>query len=420
MVASSNSPKKEKKEKGTPISQVVVKEQMKETSRVDFSSRPGSDLNEKLILTATFCINHWSVERAGGHETLNLDFTVKLYWKDIRVKDWPSQKDLPENIWRPELMMKPFKAYKDNVAPPTIFDRKQNNCILQYILPLQVLKQNLDEDFYRLQNFPFDSIRLDTFFCFSGEKRLETAKDIDIVYDYKLNNGKKCDVVFTPLNKSGEFRVDACSYALASHASPYSGDVYNDVIFSMQISRDPTYYKWKAQFPTMAIVIISCLTFNASPDEFLGRIEIVIGMFLTSFAIQWTVMERLPPTPYLNNIDYSLVCALAIMGLIVVSHCITNRIFKAGNEELAILLDTWFMVVIVVSYIGTQIFLSLRIRKFMRGSSLRKYKESNDSMNARVTVKEAWYCDLGDEKYKDFKLRTDGSNVGKRIDVGEF
>ena len=75
---------------------------------------------------------------------------------------------------------------------------------------------------------------------------------------------------------------------------------------------------------------------------------------------------------------------------------------------------------IVVTYIGTQIFLSLRIRKFMRGSSLRKYKESNDSMNARVTVKEAWYCDLGDEKYKDFKLRTDGSNVGKRIDVGEF
>eukprot|EP00944_MAST-04C_sp_MAST-4C-sp1_P012490 g12490.t1 len=365
---------KEKKEKGTPISQVVVKEQMKETSRVDFSSRPGSDLNEKLILTATFCINHWSVERAGGHETLNLDFTVKLYWKDIRVKDWPSQKDLPENIWRPELMMKPFKAYKDNTH----------------------------------------------FFCFSGEKRLETAKDIDIVYDYKLNNGKKCDVVFTPLNKSGEFRVDACSYALASHASPYSGDVYNDVIFSMQISRDPTYYKWKAQFPTMAIVIISCLTFNASPDDFLGRIEIVIGMFLTSFAIQWTVMERLPPTPYLNNIDYSLVCALAIMGLIVVSHCITNRVFKAGNEELAILLDTWFMVVIVVSYIGTQIFLYLRIRKFMRGSSLRKYKESKDSMNARVTVKEAWYCDLGDEKYKDFKLRTDGSNVGKRIDVGEF
>ena len=51
---------------------------------------------------------------------------------------------------------------------------------------------------------------------------------------------------------------------------------------------------------------------------------------------------------------------------------------------------------------------------------LRKYKESNDTMNARVTIKDAWYCDLSDEKYKDFKLRTDGSNVGKRIDVDEF
>jgi len=261
--------------------QVVVNEQqqqqMAETKIIDFSTRPGSDINEKLVLHATFCVNNWSVERDSGHETLKLDFMIKLYWKDIRVKDWPNQKDLPENIWRPELMMKPFKAYKDNVEPPTIFDRKENNCILQYILPLQRLEQNLDEDFYRLQNFPFDSIRLDTFFCFSGEKRLETAKDIDVIYDYKLKNGKRCDVVFTPLNKSGEFRVDACSYALASHSSPYSGDVYNDIIFSMQISRDPTFYKWKAQFPTMAIVLVSCLTFNASPEEFLGRIEIVIG-----------------------------------------------------------------------------------------------------------------------------------------------
>ena len=143
-------------------------------------------------------------------------------------------------------------------------------------------------------------------------------------------------------------------------------------------------------------------------------------MFLTSFAIQWTVMERLPPTPYLNNIDYSLICALLVMGLIIVSHFITNRIFKSGNENLAMILDTWFMIIIVTTYIGTQIFLFIRIRNFMKGSSLRKYKESNDTMNARVTIKDAWYCDLSDEKYKDFKLRTDGSNVGKRINVDEF
>ena len=108
------------------------------------------------------------------------------------------------------------------------------------------------------------------------------------------------------------------------------------------------------------------------------------------------------------------------MGLIIVSHFITNRVFKSGNENLAMILDTWFMIIIVTTYIGTQIFLFIRIRNFMKGSSLRKYKESNDTMNARVTIKDAWYCDLSDEKYKDFKLRTDGSNVGKRIDVDEF
>ena len=57
------------------------------------------------------------------------------------------------------------------------------------------------------------------------------------------------------------------------------------------------------------------------------------------------------------------------------------------------------MIIIVTTHIGTQIFLFIRIRNFMKGSSLRKYKESNDTMNARVTIKDAWYCDLTDEKY---------------------
>ena len=178
--------------------------------------------------------------------------------------------------------------------------------------------------------------------------------------------------------------------------------MYNNVIFPCKLV-ESNILQMESTVPTMAIVIM-LFNFNASPDEFLGRIEIVIGMH--KFCHTMDSNGTITTNAVLEQYDYSLVCALAIMGLIVVSHCITNRIFKAGNEELAILLDTWFMVVIVVSYIGTQIFLSLRIRKFMRGSSLRKYKESNDSMNARVTVKEAWYCDLGDEKYKDFKLRT--------------
>ena len=39
---------------------------------IDFSTRPGSDINEKLVLHATFCVNNWSVERDSGHETLKL------------------------------------------------------------------------------------------------------------------------------------------------------------------------------------------------------------------------------------------------------------------------------------------------------------------------------------------------------------
>ena len=52
--------------KSTRTMQVVVNEQqqqMAETKIIDFSTRPGSDINEKLVLHATFCVNNWSVER---------------------------------------------------------------------------------------------------------------------------------------------------------------------------------------------------------------------------------------------------------------------------------------------------------------------------------------------------------------------
>ena len=92
------------------------------------------------------------------------------------------------------------------------------------------------------------------------------------------------------------------------------------------------------------------------------RMETVLAMFLTSFAIQWTVMERLPPTPYLHNVDHSLNAALLSMFLIATLHCVSYRIHMVSPDNAAIF-DMIAFAIVVVIYSGLQLFIFYRIRR---------------------------------------------------------
>jgi len=313
-----------------------------------------------------FTINKWGISRENGHEMLSLDVSLICYWQDDRVRNWPEEKDLPENLWHPEFFSSTFSS-KENVGPPTIANRRENDGFLRWEAPIAPLKKNLDEDFDRLKNFPFDCVRIDSLFCLSGEKRLETTKEITLAFDWKGIDGAQRSVRFVPNPRNGEYAIEGISYGLGLHSSPNNKDTsYNDALLSLHLKRDPTFFIWKAIVPTVAIVCVCFLSYAMDTDDIGSRMETVIGMFLTSFAIQWTVMERLPPTPYLNNVDYSLTAALLSMGLVIVSHCIAFRISK-HNEESAFLFDIGALIFIIIQYCCFQLFIFMRIKR--RGDS---------------------------------------------------
>jgi len=252
-----------------------------------WSDRPGKNSGKPLDVSVVIGISKWHIKTIDGHEHLEATFTVTLKWLDDRLKNW-GDKAVPEKIWKPEFFSVPLQIdFSEKDKLPTIADRNEDNGLLMYEVPLVDLKYNLDDEFHRLLNFPFDSLRLDGFFCLSNELRLENSNDIRLHLNNKTKDGKPHNIYASTTPNRGEFIMTGISYGLATHSSPnIKNQSYDDLVFSLHLQRNPTFYIYKAQVPTIAIVVVSLLTFIYDAADLSDRMETVMGMFLTSFAIQ--------------------------------------------------------------------------------------------------------------------------------------
>ena len=151
------------------------------------------------------------------------------------------EKSGSKNIWKPEFISFPIEADPSRSAEvPTIKDRNADDGWLMYQVPMKKLVLNLNDDFHRLMNFPYDSLRIDGFVCLSGELRLENAKDIVLQLENKNKHGQEQNIMMGASRERSEFILEGLSYGLATHSSPNIKDqVYHDVVFSFPSNQGP-------------------------------------------------------------------------------------------------------------------------------------------------------------------------------------
>ncbi len=77
-----------------------------------------------------------------------------------------------------------------------------------------------------------------------------------------------------------------------THVSPGTGLKYEDVAWSLHFSRVVVYYVHKGMFPLSACIFFGYCSFIISPEELAGRLQLLVAIFLTCFAIQWIITER--------------------------------------------------------------------------------------------------------------------------------
>ena len=99
------------------------------------------------------------------------------------------------------------------------------------------------------------------------------------------------------------------TFGVFKHSSPNTGLVYRDCIWSLHVQRDPTYYIFKGAVPIYVIVAFAFFQFAMDVDaQLTERLNFLVALMLSSFAIQWTVTDRLPRVPFLTSLD-RLICA---------------------------------------------------------------------------------------------------------------
>ncbi|CAD7969386.1 unnamed protein product [Amoebophrya sp. A120] len=275
-----------------------------------------------LPVNAHFWIQEWKVIAADGHEYNKVKFRMQIKWTDYRLANWSLEEDVPENIWRPEM----FFVGEGGISipdselqkPPTFAARDRNDGVLLWEIYTELAQFEVLASADGLRSFPFDSSRYDFIVCLSGEKRLEGSNEVK--FDFEKSCVENFDIPVSDPQKctSGDFELKGVSYAKGGHSSMANPTGYEDLLISLHVKRNPKFYLFKTCFPLYAILIFGALSYCLEVSDLSGRLNLIFAMFLTCFALQWIVLDRLPRVPYMTVLDtiISLVNAsLLLMGV---------------------------------------------------------------------------------------------------------
>ncbi|CAD7965670.1 unnamed protein product [Amoebophrya sp. A120] len=271
-------------------------------------------------------VNSWSVETVEAREILHAKFTFHWYWCDERLIGYPPEKDLPKNVWRPEVMacagVKVDEKYetmpKFQSGPHQKFNGELELSLVATLEP----GYDMQKDIQRLRVFPFDSLRLDLSVSSHNLKRFDGVSEIQLRLDRKNPGGRKDKghphqhVNWICTNKnSGEYECVELRYGLGRLT--WKEKRIPQFLFSFSLKRTANYYVLKGIIPLYCSMLFGAMNYFTEVNDLSTRLQSLLALFLTCFAIQWTLLERLPKFPFLtvlDNVAYSVVIALFLMG----------------------------------------------------------------------------------------------------------
>ena len=312
------------------------------TASVDWSQAPVVPVTVEIVLAIK------KLEVINTHtEALFMKATLEVYWVDPRLNGYPQEEGMPKEIWRPQfignngLKMAAAEAYTQ--LPDFYKKEPHSDGRLKMHIGMTFGDDgwDLNEDLQRMRAFPFDGARVDLSVILGGKRR-DTNEDIRISLQRANmpSRVEKCGPVqsidWNCPRRSGEYQISAVSYGVSVHyiPQPYKHPRHGPdaqrvaYVFSIHIERSPYFYLWKGMVPLFSCALFAYITFALEPDELGNRMAIVSALFLTTYAIQYVTIERLPRLPFatvFDNVCQSVVGSLVAM---VIGQCIGYRVAR--------------------------------------------------------------------------------------------
>ena len=191
-----------------------------------------------------------------------------------------------------------------------------------------------------LHSFPFDTQRLTLTLANVGfgmrSVRFLASPDSGISEQFSMPDWKVTGWDFVTLDLP--FEEDAAQV--------------KGMVFSLDVKRDTSYFKYKVILPLVLIVMMSWMVFWIDPSLVATQISVSVTAMLTMIAYRFALAGLIPRLAFLTSLDYFvLVSTLAVfIGMIEVLY--TAHLATSDQLKKARLIDRHARWVVPLSYVG--------------------------------------------------------------------
>ena len=304
----------------------------------------GRNKPRPTAVSVKILIDKWEMSVQDHQEVMLLKVSLRCSWRDPRLCNFPLDRPIPPDIWRPEITCDSSTGLtlsRDSISSlPIFFDKDRDGRVLWEVSTNESSIPLLFNHKDALKVFPFDSHRFDFVFNFGGDgsNRLDSTQDVTVYFNMQqdnvitsFNERKRClvrpdDLAFLSQPYSGDFTMDCLSYGVGTSISRQTGLQNDCICLSLHVARDPSFVVYNGVVPLVSIFYLALLSFAIDLQLLSDRLNYIMALFLTIIAIKWTITDRLPRVAYLTLIDVLVVVTTCNLLLMATGSVVCHRL----------------------------------------------------------------------------------------------
>jgi hypothetical protein len=275
------------------------------------SAQPTRDVEVKVFLL--------NVE---GIDTVAQNFTataaIAYRWHDSSLAhDGPESISLPLNdIWFPHIQILNQQRLVSTL--PSAVEIHPDGEVVYRQRVWGSFSQSLD-----LQSFPFDSQRLNVILADVGIG----ARSVNLVSSPKSGISETLTMP--------DWEVTGWDFTAAKFEFDDTSSGIEGMVFSLDVKRDASYFKYKVILPLVLIVMMSWLVFWIDPSLVASQISVSVTAMLTIIAYRFAIAGMMPRLAFLTSLDHFVLASTLVVFLSMTEVIYTAHLFSSNQLEKA-------------------------------------------------------------------------------------
>lgn len=132
-----------------------------------------------------------------------------------------------------------------------------------------------------------------------------------------------------------DWQVNGWDFLRTDFSIEGESDLLAGMVFSLDVTRDGSYFRYKVIFPLILIVMMSWLVFWIDPSLAASQISVSVTAMLTMIAYRFALAGMMPRLAFLTSLDHFVLASTLIVFLAMIEVIYTAYLSTNGQLEQA-------------------------------------------------------------------------------------